>query len=110
MPETFEPKSFRCETERRANATYLRPHGDLDMRTVPELENELKAARETSRYVVLDLRGLSFMDSTGLTLVSRWNLEARRDGFEFALVQGDDRVRRLFELTALMGYFTFVDG
>jgi len=110
MPETFEPKSFRCETEQCGSATYLRPQGDLDMRTVPELEDELKAARKSSRYVVLDLRGLSFMDSTGLTLVSRWNLEARRDGFEFALIQGDERVRRLFELTALTGYFTFVDG
>jgi anti-sigma B factor antagonist len=110
MPETFEPKSFRCETEQRPDVTYLRPRGDLDMRTVPELENELKAAREASRYVVLDLRGLTFMDSTGLSLVSRWNVEARRDGFEFALIQGDERVRRLFELTALTGYFTFVDG
>ncbi len=59
---------------------------------------------------MLDLRGLTFMDSTGLSLLTRWNLEARRDGFNFALVAGSERVQRLFELTALSEYFTFVPG
>jgi len=110
MPEDFEPKPFRCQVEQRGALTYVRPRGELDMRTVPELDDRLQAAREAARYVVLDLRGLSFMDSTGISLVTRWNLEARRDGLDFALVQGDERVRRLFELTALTEYFTFVEG
>jgi anti-sigma B factor antagonist len=110
MPDEFEIKPFRCKTEQRDGTTYLRPHGELDMRTVPELDAHMKAARETGRCVVLDLRGLSFMDSTGISLVTRWNLEARRDGFDFALIQGDARIQRLFELTALTEYFAFVDG
>jgi anti-sigma B factor antagonist len=81
------------------------------MRTVPELDSELARARgDGGRLVVLDLRGLTFMDSTGISLVARWNLEASRDGFDFALIQGDERVRRLFELTSLTEYFTFMDG
>jgi anti-sigma B factor antagonist len=110
MPEAFAPKPFRYDTEQREGVTYIRPQGELDMRTAPELDEQIQAARELARCVVLDLRGLSFMDSTGISLVTRWNLEARRDGFAFALIQGDERVRRLFELTALTEYFTFVDG
>jgi anti-anti-sigma factor len=50
------------------------------------------------------------MDSTGLTLLTRWTLDSQRDGFDFAIIAGDDRIRRLFDLTGLSPHFTFVDG
>ena len=50
---------------------------------------------------MVDLRGLEFMDSTGLTLLTRWTLEAERDGYAFALIAGSERIQRLFELTGL---------
>jgi anti-sigma B factor antagonist len=111
LPDEFEPKPFRCSTEERGNAIHIHPRGDLDMRTVPELDERIGTAKAGgARLVVVDLRGLTFMDSTGLSLLTRWNLEARRDGFNFALVAGSDRVQRLFELTALHEYFTFLSG
>src|SRR3954470_20626291 len=98
MHEDFLPRPFRCEAEQRDGALHLRPHGDLDMSTVGLLEERIHSARQGgARRIVVDLRGLGFMDSTGLTLVTRWNNESRRDGFEFALVPGDARVQRLFE-------------
>ena len=63
-----------------------------------------------ARRLVVDLRGLEFMDSTGLTLLTRWALGAERDGFAFALVAGNERIQRLFELTGLAAHFTFVAG
>jgi anti-sigma B factor antagonist len=111
LPDEFETKPFRCSTEQRGQTVHVHPHGDLDMRTVPELDEQLCAVKAAgAKQVVVDLRGLSFMDSTGLSLLTRWNLEARRDGFNFALIQGSHRVQRLFELTALGEYFTFVSG
>ena len=59
---------------------------------------------------MVDLRGLDFMDSTGLTLLTRWSLGAERDGYAFALIAGSERIQRLFELTGLLDHFTFVDG
>src|SRR4051794_35586988 len=111
MPDDFLPKPFRCEVERRDGTVYVRPSGDLDMGTVPALEERLKASRgDGARRIVVDLRGLSFMDSTGLTMVTRWNNESRRDGFDFALIAGPERVQRLFDLTSLTAYFTFESG
>jgi anti-sigma B factor antagonist len=111
MAEDFVPKPFRCEHERRDGTLFLRPYGDLDMSTVPTLEEALRDAVDGgARNVVVDLRGLDFMDSTGITLVTRVNNESRRDGFNLALVPGQQRVMRLFELTGLAGYFTFVSG
>ena len=39
------------------------------------------------------------MDSTGLTLLTRLSLAAERDGFALALIAGNDRIQRLFEIT-----------
>ncbi len=111
MPEDFVPKPFRCEIAQLDGVTHLRPEGELDMSTVPDLERLLRQALDDGcRRLVVDLRELSFMDSTGITLLTRWTNVAARDGFDLALVQGDKRIARLFTLTGLDEYFTFVAG
>ena len=111
MPDEYEPKPFHCEEVAQGGEMRLRPHGDLDMSTAPMLEDHIQRARAGgARTVVVDLRTLDFMDSTGLTLITRYNNEARRDGFEFALVPGNSRIQRLFDLTGLGEYFTFLPG
>lgn len=111
MPEDFAPKPFHCAVSHRDGTTCVRPEGDLDMGTAGELETLLRdtLARGAKR-VVVDLRGLNFMDSTGLTLLTRWNTAAARDGFDLELIQGHDRIHRLFTLTGLHEYFTFTAG
>ena len=78
------------------------PRGELDMATVGAVERGAPAAgRSGRRAVVLDLGGLSFMDSSGLHLVARWTAEASRDGFEFQLEPGSPAVQRVFELAGM---------
>jgi anti-sigma B factor antagonist len=109
--QTDFPKPFRCPTAHEGATALLHPAGELDLSSVPQLERILRGAVESgARRVVVDLRGLEFMDSTGLTLLMRWQRESRRDGFELALVRGDERIHRLFELTAMEPLFTFVEG
>ncbi len=111
MPEDFVPRPFRCDVAQRDGTTHLRPEGDLDMSTVEELERLLDTALDDgANRIVVDLRGLGFMDSTGITLLTRYNNAARRDGFDLALVQGHKRIARLFSLTGLDEYFTFIAG
>jgi anti-sigma B factor antagonist len=111
MPDEYELKPFHCEEDTRGGEVRLRPHGDLDMSTAPVLEEHIQRARASgARTVVVDLSTLEFMDSTGLTLITRYDSEARRDGFDFALIPGNQRIQRLFDLTGLAGYFTFLPG
>jgi anti-anti-sigma factor len=78
------------------------PRGELDMASVNALEHELRSQVEAGkRAVVLDLRGLSFMDSSGLHLVARWTAEASRDGFAFEIEPGSSVVQRVFELAGM---------
>lgn len=60
--------------------------------------------------VVVDLRRLAFMDSTGLHTVLRIQRGAHDAGRRFALVRGPDQVQRLFELTGLAETLTIVDS
>ena len=111
MTEEFQPKQFNCEIAEESGAIHLRPAGDLDMSTATVLGEALQGAIDGgAKQVVVDLRGLEFMDSTGITLVTRFNNESRRDGFNLALIPGKPRIMRLFELTGLSEYFTFVSG
>jgi anti-sigma B factor antagonist len=112
LPDKFLPPPFRCDVEADGeSAVRIRPVGELDLSTVPMLEASMEHAREAGfELLVIDLRGLEFIDSTGLTLLTRWSLGAERDGYELALVAGSDRIQRLFELTRLITHFKFVDG
>jgi anti-sigma B factor antagonist len=103
---------FRCDVEHDgAGVVRVLPRGELDMSTAPELERRLDDARAGgATRLIVDLRDLDFMDSTGLTLLTRWSLGAERDGYELALVAGNERIQRLFELTRLISHFHFVDG
>jgi anti-sigma B factor antagonist len=93
---------FSCEVGRNDSTAWVRPAGDLDLDTVHTVESKLAELREEGyRSLVLDLRGLTFMDSTGLRLVIRWHTAARDDGFRFAVVPGTESVQRVFELTGM---------
>jgi anti-sigma B factor antagonist len=100
---TFQPpESFRCETGRDGETSWVRPVGELDLDTSSALDQELAAARAAGGdQLVLDMRALTFMDSTGLRLVIRWDTDAREQGFQFAIVPGPEVVQRVFRLTGM---------
>jgi anti-anti-sigma factor len=105
------PDPFRCEIVPEDGRVLVRLAGELDLSTAPLVEERLREALSRGgRQLVVDLRDLDFMDSTGLTLLVRWARGAERDGYDLALVRGEPRVHRLFELTGLDSAFTFTDG
>ena len=63
-----------------------------------------------STRIVMDLRDLRFMDSTGLRLLVTADLRLRREGRELALIPGPESVHRVFRLAMLEERLTFVDG
>lgn len=93
---------FRCEVEPERDHVVVRPVGELDMATVGAVEHELRQLQRAGfRCLVLDLGGLTFMDSTGLHLVMRWTAEAAQDGFTFEIEPGSPNVQRVFALAEM---------
>jgi anti-anti-sigma factor len=94
--------AFRCEVVLHRDEVIVAPHGEMDMATVGAVEAELRRARKEGRdRIVLDLGGLTFMDSTGLHLVTRWTSEASSDGFRFEVDPGPPAIQRVFELAQM---------
>ena len=58
---------------------------------------------------MLDLRGLEFMDSSGLRLVITAEARLREAGRRLVLVRGNDTVQRVFEITKMVDRLDFVD-
>ena len=104
----FQP--FRVELFEETGRVRVMPVGELDLATAPIVNERARAAWESgAALVVLDLREVTFMDSSGLRLILGWDAEARRDGIGFALIRGDDTVQRVFDATRVTERLTFVD-
>src|SRR6476620_1427596 len=70
---------------RRADRATVHPHGDLDLVSAPALQAALDGV-VGARRVVLDLSGVSFVDSAAVHVLVDVDRRARRDGFELSLV------------------------
>jgi anti-sigma B factor antagonist len=104
--------NLEFKTTRNGTLAVVAPTGELDLSGAAVLEGELErlAAEPELGTVVLDLRGLEFMDSSGLRLVVLADMRAREAGRRFALIRGDDTVHRVFEITRMAERLEFVDA
>jgi anti-sigma B factor antagonist len=104
------PPPFRCETQRDGRRTLVRPIGELDIATVPEVDRQLQSLSEAGdAHLVLDLRDVSFMDSSGLRLILAWRERAGGYGGDFSIIPGNEVVDRVFETTRVRDLLTFTE-
>ena len=84
--------------------------GELDLATAPALASQLdEAGSDGFQELVVDLSGLDFMDSTGLSvlLAAQRAADSKRHGF--SLRRGPAQVQRVFEVTGLLDRVRFED-
>jgi anti-sigma B factor antagonist len=103
---------FRVEVQNHHRAAVIALTGELDLASSPALEEELDrvGAAEDLELVVIDLRELEFMDSTGLSVLIRAHQRAEEQGRRFGLVKGSQQVERLLSLTGVAERLTLVGG
>jgi anti-anti-sigma factor len=84
--------------------------GELDLASSPALQEELdRIASSRSQLLIIDLRELDFMDSTGLSVLVRAHQRAEEQGRQVAMVKGPQQVQRLLSLTGVGDKLTLVD-
>ena len=94
---------FRIDVHPERDAVRVVPVGELDVATAPELEAQLRElGRSGFERVVLDLRGLRFVDSTGIRAILIADRDAGASGHEFSLIGGPPAVQRALELCGLL--------
>ena len=93
---------FGVEVSRDRDTALITVRGELDLASGPALESELGNISPTeTQLVIIDLRELDFMDSTGLSIIVRAHQRLADDGCELSLVRGTPQVQRLLDLTGI---------
>lgn len=95
-------KLFSVEIVQRDGGIEASLSGEIDLSTVEELQERLEPAlEEDPGLIVLDLRQVSFLDSSGLRLILRLNKRQEERGGRLVLVRGGRRVARVLEITGV---------
>ena len=83
------------------------PHGEIDLATVDQIRSRLVELEGAGfEQIVLDLRHVTFLDSTGLRLILE---EVRNDRLGFAVIAGDYAIQRVFEISGLLDVIPFIE-
>lgn len=103
--------NFDVEVRDGEQAVVIGVSGELDLASSPGLEQELDRHMGAGiELVVVDLRQLEFMDSTGLSVLVRAHQRATDNGQRFAVVRGPQQVQRLLSLTGVADRLTLIDS
>src|SRR4051812_10790493 len=103
---------FRARTARAGDDTVMRLDGQLDMSGTFVLEPQLDriAAEDIDGDLLIDLRGVTFIDSSGLAALVGAHERLRDRGVATRFVRGPDEVQRVFELSGFDVVLDFVEA
>jgi anti-sigma B factor antagonist len=103
--------ALEVETQDSNGAVRVVLTGELDIATTPELEEALaRIEKGAPKQIVLDLRGLEFLDSTGLRALVGADARAREADRRLSIVRGPDAVNRIFAVTRLDERLDIIDA
>src|SRR5919202_3578394 len=99
------PEEFAISEYDRAGRAHLTLRGELDLATAPELEGLVNERLDTGQEVVIDLRGLEFMDSSGIRVLVAAHARAGRSGTRVFVVRPapDSAVAKIVQVSGLDG-------
>jgi anti-anti-sigma factor len=107
--DVVEP--FAIDIDEREDRVVVIPRGELDMASAPELEQAVMPRLQSGAWIVLDLRSLDFIDSSGLRVVVGAHRSAEERGGRFTCVRGapGSTVHRIVEIAGIDGVIEMVD-
>jgi anti-sigma B factor antagonist len=108
MATSMRPGDLRLEDHADGSRHRLELAGELDLANAEGLVSAVRGICEAgASELLLDLRGLAFMDSTGLRAIAECMTVSRSHDCEFALTPPQEQVRRVFEIAGLQETFVF---
>lgn len=93
---------LQVTTDTAGEARVVQAVGELDLHTAPTLEQALAAVlAQGTELVIVDLGGVEFMDSTGLSVILGAVVQLRDSGGQLRVVSSRDRITKVFTLTGV---------
>jgi anti-anti-sigma factor len=106
---THPPDEFVCDIRPDRRRVIVRLAGELDLRVGGDAGAAVDELLDAGfRYVVVDLRELSFLDSSGAHILGAAWRSAERQQRAMSLIRGPQNVQRVLQLTRAESLFTFV--
>ena len=103
--------NFRVDVDNHGRAVVFAVQGELDLASSPTLEQAIDGVSDDDvDLLIVDLRELRFMDSTGLHALVKANKRAGEAGRKFAVVQGGAQIQRLLSLTGVGELLTVAES
>jgi anti-anti-sigma factor len=103
------PDILHVTTEQVEDAIVVRATGEIDMSTVNVLRRELDTARAEDATTLLDLSGVTFIDSTGLHLLLDASHSSAVSDWGFFVVGPSEAVRRVLDVSGISDLIMIVD-
>ncbi len=104
-----EQDQLRIDAAIEPDRVVLSLDGELDMASAPLLQSAFEDAELASKeMVVLDLRRLQFVDSTGLRIILAARNRCRERGQQLAVTRGSEQVERLLSVTGMADHLLTV--
>lgn len=97
---TESASQLHVESERGADAVIVHVTGEVDMSSASMLADELTKALDASASVVVDLAGVTFLGTSGLSVLVDANARCQANGASVRLVPSQP-ARRAIEVTGL---------
>lgn len=102
--------SLKVETEQRSGEFRVLLFGDLDILAFEEIDQMLAGAqRNGDQRVIVDLRGLEFIDSTGIRALLLAYKRAESGGNQLCFIRGQEGIQRIFQLVGLDNRLPFCE-
>jgi anti-sigma B factor antagonist len=98
------------DVERADNLAVVRCHGKLVAGVTDVLYAEVSRLLPDAKRIVLDLTGLTHMDSMGLGTLVRLYVSTKSAGCDLELINLGKRIRELLGVTNLLSVFTVMGG
>lgn len=104
MDGTHDMRTFCVRTAVRPDSLVVKPFGELDIMTTPELDTVIEQAfTDGMSHIDLDLRHLRFCSAAALTLFVRAADRCERAGGRLRLTNPTRMTARLLHITDLEG-------
>lgn len=104
-------QEFHIEQQVGSSPPVIAVSGEIDVATAPQLRECLhRVIADGDATIVLDLLGVTFLDSTALGVLVGALKRCREVGGDLHVVVADPRIVKIFEITGLTSIFTIADS
>jgi anti-anti-sigma factor len=98
-------RGFRVQCYEAEGALVAECHGKLTLENTPALKDAVREKIGIHRHVILDLKEVPLIDSSGLGAIVGLYVSARTRGCTLQVANASEQIRQLFSATNVLSLF-----